>query len=448
MTSHQKHTAQDDEVLKSLAAFFKESCLVYILFAFSVTISIAYTEWKVFNHFVFNAYILQKILASATINTFSAMIVSRVLFLGFNYLKKIPLPFITNTLPKKDSGNENTAIYIATFLIFSITSLPLYTLIAAYYIDQDGTFIRLTFSHFSSNIKIYLSAGILLITTISLRYVYKFKAKEIAIILLMLSFLIIRGVFVSKNKDFKVTANQLITLANSTRQFNPGTIIDKSVAKKMQPLADTLLATAKNDSEKSTAYYWLSITSGIDGNFVDAEKYIDMSLAIEPYSAGSYYQKGMVYKYTDRIELARTAANTCIEIAKEKNHPYFIARCNNLIANTYIETHDYRTARSYLQNAIDADPEQIYYKKNFEDIYRSPMAIPRIENAAIPFGADPTYANCIKTAQATYNKNYDLLCLEDNKDKDCMEVYLWDATTIHEKLADSFQQCFVDMQKN
>src|SRR3989344_9352651 len=189
---------------------------------------------------------------------------------------------------------------------------------------------------------------------------------QIIAIICLITLFISSGIFIIYSKSFKATTFKILALSNTTIGLTHGDPTVKVVGEKMRDLAQKLLNIARNDSKKSTAYYWMAIAELKAGNYEVALTQINKSIEFDSYSTASYLVKAQIYEALDNNEEALILAKLCLEIARQKDLPIHAARCENEPATIYWFLRDFSEARNHLKEAVRLYPEQIYYKKTLQ----------------------------------------------------------------------------------
>lgn len=351
--------------------------IIYILFAFSIFISIAYNEYTVFNKFVFNNYVLEKIFGNALTNTAYMFVASRIFWYCFAYLNISKEPDVHSKEYEKSILQTDIFARILVVVLFSITLLPIRAIVRASYIGDDGTFLRLDFVHLDTNTKIIVS--LLLIVTF-LFFVYKKYKPNIKNMIVIFCLLLLPpgyNIISTQNQNFDKIGSEISAIENSDIS-GASDLINHDIGTRMKPLAEKLLSIAKNDEERAIAYVRLSSAEKNLGNTDLALEYIKKSLRLNEYSASTYIGEAQILRSIDDFDNSLIASNRCLQIATEKSLNQMQAKCESEIAfaykymgqrrNAYKNLKNFLDAETHMRNASNFDPEQIYYKKGIIDI--------------------------------------------------------------------------------
>lgn len=357
--------------------FIGRFIIVYVLFWCSILISILHTEHVFFHVFILNKYIFEKVFIEAFKNTVFMLLTSRCLdYLIYRLISKNKRD--PHSKQKEDLLLANDILAnIIVIVLFSITFLPLYTIIIASYIQSDGTFLRLAFVHFETSMKIASSVSIVSFFLIYFYKKYKPDFKTLVTVFFILATPCVINIFTTQSKNFH-TVEMKISQIGNTKLFGSGEIVDPKLGIQMEPLAQHLVDSAHTDSERSKAYAWMADAQLTLGNFEKAFEYNNKSLEINDYSASSYHTRSYIYRSLLKFDDAITAANRCAEIAYTNEDTLNEARCESEIAlgyefkgiqtDKYKDESDFIKAQDHIQKAIELDPEQIFYQSALTEL--------------------------------------------------------------------------------
>lgn len=355
--------------------------IVYFLFFISICISIAYTEYKFFDQIVFNNYVWSKILTESFKNSIIIVFIG-ILFKTFlNFLRKDREYDPHNRESEnKILRSEVWANYI-TVILFSLTLLPLRTIVTTYYLGSDSTYFTLAFVHFDTPIKILISITVIFFFVLFLYKKYSLNLKQIIVICILLALPPTYNIINTQNQNFDVLETRLISIKNALLIGDNTTLINEKIGKEMEPLAEKLLRVARNDTELAIANEWMAETKIMLGDFESALKHNSKSLSLNEYSPESYFTKSRILMETGDFNDALLAAEKCLSIAQRMAVSINKAtieegRCESQIALIYhfrdskngTKKDDLLNAKKHMERAISIDPEQIFYKSALTEI--------------------------------------------------------------------------------
>lgn len=364
-----------------LSLIFLRFIIIYILFAFSIAISIAYREYTLFNTFVFNQYVLSKIFLGALNNTIIAFITTRIFWFCFAFLH-INRQYDPHSRAEEEAILHNDIFAkIITIILFSITLLPLQTIVTTSYVGADGIFLRLDFIHFTMSVKIISSIILIGAFMVFLFKKYQPSIKNTIIIFCLLALPPTYNIISTQYQNFDRIERQFSQLKSTgLLGYNVG-IKNVELGEKMKPLAEKLTKIARTDSEKATANSAMASTELELGNYEQALEYNKKALAINEYSVTSYMTKSIIYRAMEDPDSALLAGQRCLVIAQGKQDKLHEGRCESELALAYgdrsrknkekINKDDLAKAEMHIKMAIALDPEQIFYKSALTEIYIS-----------------------------------------------------------------------------